>query len=142
MRSLTTIEADLEAAFRREANGPIEIGRLLNEAKEQLDTHGEWLPLLKARFPHAVRTAQNYMGAARLAYKYATVAHLRLSHSALYALVEADNNGDDELVEAVLREAQATPAWIDRDRVNEIWREINLPDPPELPPPAGRRTRR
>jgi Protein of unknown function (DUF3102) len=57
------IEAALEASFKRESRNFIEIGGLLNEAKEQLDSHGKWLPWLKARFPHAVRTAQNYMAA-------------------------------------------------------------------------------
>ena len=64
----------------------INIGNLLLEAKEQLK-HGEWLPWLKANFGSSIRSAQNYMAAARFAAKYATVAHLRLRPTALYLLV-------------------------------------------------------
>jgi hypothetical protein len=58
---------------------------LLLEAKEQLE-HGEWLPWLETYFGKSVRTAQNYMDAARFAIKYATVAHLMLRPTALYVL--------------------------------------------------------
>lgn len=137
-RALSKIEIDLEAEFRREAESPISIGRLLLKAKELLDAHGEWLAWLKNHFPHAVRTAQRCMSAAEFADKYDTVSHLKLAPGALYALAAADNKGNDALVEAVLREAET--AWVDRDRVGQIERALSAPpasddEPPALPPP-------
>jgi Protein of unknown function (DUF3102) len=106
-RPLATIEAALEASFKRETKNIVEIGGLLTEAKEQLDSHGQWLPWLKAKFPHAIRTAQNYMAAHRLAAKYATVAHLNLAPSALYALAQYDHDNKTEVVTVALREENA-----------------------------------
>jgi hypothetical protein len=40
-RDLGAIEADLKAAFEHEAKGPIEVGALLVEAKEQFADHAE-----------------------------------------------------------------------------------------------------
>jgi hypothetical protein len=142
-RPLSTIEKDLEAAFQRERKGPIEIGGLLLEAKEQLDAHGRWLPWLRARFPHAVRTAQNYMSAYKfsLRHKSATVAYLKLSPGGLYALVEADKDDDQGVVERGLREAKTR--WVDASRVHEIVEEFHRPPAPSpapspsTTPPAG-----
>lgn len=142
-RALSKIEADLEGELKREAESPIKIGRLLIKAKELLDAHGEWLPWLKDHFPHARRTAQNYMAAGRFADKYATVAHLKLTAGALYELAGRDNGGDGELVQAVL--AKAATTWIDRDDIGAIADELRQPpasdhddgsEPPALPPPA------
>jgi Protein of unknown function (DUF3102) len=133
-RPLARIEADLAAAFQRESRGAIEIGGLLIEAKEQLDAHGQWLPWLKDKFPHAIRTAQNYMAAHRLAGEYATVAHLKLSTGGLYALVAADNAGDVSVIDKVLQEAKTK--WVDADRVREIAEELR-PPPDPLPPSTG-----
>lgn len=141
-RALSKIETDLEGEFKREAASPIKIGRLLNQAKELLTEHGEWLAWLGDHFPHAARTAQRYMGAAAFAAKYDTVSHLKLAPGALYELASIDNEGDGELVQAVL--ARAETAWIDRDGVNAIAEELRqLPasdhadgsEPPALPPP-------
>jgi len=135
-RPLEAIEADLEAALEREARGPVEIGALLTEAKALLGSHGMWLLWLKAKFPHTARTAQNYMAAAALAAKYATIAHLRLAPGALYALCEADNRGDAVVVERVLHEAET--GWVDADRVREIAREgLWSPPPSSQPEPDG-----
>ena len=141
-RAMSKIESDLEVEFKREAGSPIKIGRLLVKAKELLDAHGDWLTWLNDHFPHARRTAQNYMAAAKFADKYATVAHLKLTPGALYELAGIDNDGDGELVQAVL--ARAETAWIDRDGVGAIAEELRQPpasdhdnssEPPALPPP-------
>jgi len=138
-RPLAKIEADLEAAFRREAKGPIEIGGLLIEAKEQLDAHGKWLPWLVAKFPHSVRTAQDYMSAARFAAKYAMIAHLKITAGGLYALARIDSrdsypNGA-EIIKTALQEAEST--WIGSDRVDDIDCMLNPPDPEPPDPDPG-----
>src|SRR5271166_2067409 len=140
IRPLKKIEADLELAFRREALAPIEIGRLLLEVKEQAG-HGGWLPWLKAKFPHSVSTAENYMNAAKLAGKFPTVGNLKVTPGGLYALIEADNEGDTDVIEGALREAKTR--WVDGGRVREIAKELHLPPAPpptrpsdEPPPPA------
>ena len=142
-RPLKTIAADIATALRHEVRGVVEIGRLLDEAKEQLDEHGRWLPWLRDNFPCSVRTAQNYMAASALAAKYATVAHLRLTVQGLYALVEADRDGNAEAVKAALSEAK--DKWVDDDRVREIIASLRpLPEEPssaeggdEAPPPEA-----
>jgi hypothetical protein len=137
VRPLAKIEAALEASFKRENRSIVEIGGLLIEAKEQLDRHGRWLLWLQAKFPHAIRTAQNYMAAHRFAAKYATVAHLNLAPSALYTLARFDSEGKTKAVKAALREAKTK--WVDYERVYEIYRELtpalDLPPPPA--PPAA-----
>ncbi len=127
-RALSKIETDLEVEFKREADSPIKIGRLLIQAKELLTEHGEWLRWLGDYFPHAARTAQRYMSAAEFAAKYDTVSHLHVTPGALYALAAADSEDNSALIEAALREAESK--WIDQKRVVEILRA-----PPALPPP-------
>jgi Protein of unknown function (DUF3102) len=147
-RSLKRIESELEAAFQREKQGPIEIGGLLAAAKELLTGHGEWLPWLKAKFPHSVRTAQDYMAAHRFATKYATVAHLKVAAGGLYALAVLDNAGNTDMINAALREAETQ--WVDADRVAAIVAELRQPpdttpaedeEPPPSPPEEVEDTR-
>ena len=147
--ALLEIEEALEAAFKRETQGPIEIGRLLIRAKEMHAAHGEWLTWLGFHFPHAVRTSQNYMASAKLADKYATVAHLRLAPGALYKLAAIDGNDANcndgiEIIKRALCEAEIE--WVDGDRVDRIKEEVALerrPPPPATPDdtPLGRRLR-
>ena len=109
--------SDLQAALRRKVADIIAIGSLLLEAQEQLE-HGEWLPWLKLNFGASIRSAQNYMSAARCAAKYATVAHLKLTPSMLYWL-----GGDLEAtpldeINAILKAAETE--WVDLERAGEI----------------------
>ncbi len=127
-RSLARIEADLEAAFKREARGPIEIGGLLLEAKEQL-SHGQWLIWLNSNFPHSVSTCENYINAAKFAAKFPTVVNLKVSPTGFYALAKSDNDGDAEVVKRALHEAETK--WVDAVRVHQIVKELR---PPPLPP--------
>jgi hypothetical protein len=136
-RALSKIETDLEGEFKREAESPIKIGRLLIKAKELLDDHGEWLPWLGNHFPHVARTAQRYMSAAEFADKYDTVSHLQVTPGALYALAAADSEDNRALIEAALREAESK--WIDQKRVVEILRAppaVGEPPPDSGPPPT------
>jgi Protein of unknown function (DUF3102) len=113
-RPLKKIASEIAIALKREAKNVIEVGGLLTEAKEQLDEHGQWLPWLSENFSLSIRTAQNYMAASALAAKYATDAHLLLKVSGLYALVDADRDGNSEAVEAALCEAKVQ--WVGDDR--------------------------
>ena len=142
--SLSILPIFKRRAIKREAKTPIEIGRLLIEAKEQLNEHGEWLDWLGVKFPHTARTAQRYMSTARLAAKYDTVSHLKLSASGLYPLASDGYCDYPELIERVLQEAETK--WIDADRVEEIAAELadeamggddTNDDEAPLPPDAG-----
>lgn len=124
-RPLKKIAAEIATILKREAEHIIELGGLLTEAKEQLDEHGRWLPWLSENFSLKIRTAQKYMAASALACKYALDAHLLLTVSALYALVEADRDGHSEAVEAALCEAKVK--WVDDDRVREIIAALQPP---------------
>jgi len=131
-RPLKKIAAELATVLKSETNSVIKAGRLLAEAKEQLDQHGEWLVWLSENFAHSSRTAQRYQAAYAFTLKYDTVSHLRLSTSALYSLVDAERAGHHEAVEAALAEAETQ--WIDDFRV---WGIVaSLQPPPEPPPDA------
>jgi len=136
-RPLKKIAAEIATALKREVTDVLEVGCLLSEAKEQLDEHGRWLPWLKDNFPLSVRTAQKYMAAAAFASKYELDAHLRLSVSGLYALVDVDRNGEHEAVAAALVEAKTK--WVDDARVTEIVAALRAPPEggDEGPPPDG-----
>jgi hypothetical protein len=135
-RPLKTIAAEIATALKREAKSVIEIGGLLAEAQEQLGARGRWLPWLKANFPCSVRTAQRYLAAGAFAREYDTVSPSRLSVSGLYALVDAERDGNSRVVEAALAEAKTK--WVDDDRVREIIVELTASkagDDTEPPPP-------
>ena len=90
-RDINVIANELKIALKRETTDIVVIGDLLMEAQEQIE-HGEWLTWLKSNFGSSIRTAQNYMEAARFASKYAPVAHLKLRPSALYFLGPKNGN--------------------------------------------------
>ncbi len=139
-RSLKTIASEIAVALKCEVENVIEVGRLLTEAKEQFTTHGQWLPWLRDNFSLSIRTAQKYMAAGAFADEYELDLHLRVSVSALYALVDADRDGNVQAVEAALCEAKAK--WVDDDRVREIIAALQRPDEAgdEEPPSRRRQT--
>ena len=124
-RSLTQIADDIRSRTESIAD-VVEIGRLLVEAQNQVG-HGEWLPWLESEFDFSARTAQNYMAAQEFALKYETVAHLRLTCSALYALASG-GYGDAE-VDAVL--AAAAVGRVTRTRLGEIVDALEQPEEAE-----------
>jgi hypothetical protein len=135
VRDLTQITAELQIALKRETQDIISIGKLLIEAQAQLE-HGEWLPWLKDKehFGSSIRTAENYMCAAKVAAKFATVANLkelRLRPSALYAMGRALETDDEtftpEAIAAIFKEAES--AWVSGSRVYEIAEELWKPPP-------------
>jgi hypothetical protein len=122
-RKLATIETDLAKAMKAEGANVIKIGKLLLEAKKQLE-HGDWLPWLEKNWDRSKRTAENYMAAGRLAAKFATVANLKLRPTALYALGRMiEDPRLQETFDAVL--AEAAEKWVDDARIVEIAGEID-----------------
>jgi hypothetical protein len=124
-RPLKTIAAEIATALKREVTNVIEIGGLLAEAQEQLGARGRWLPWLRDNFPLTPRTAQNYMAASAFAREYETVSHSRLTIRGLYALVDANRDGNVQAVGAALAEAKTKS--VDDDRVREIIAELQAP---------------
>ncbi len=120
-RAIDVIASELQSALRRETVTIIDIGNLLLEAKDQLG-HGEWLPWLKANFGSSIRSAQNYMNAARFAFKNAMVAHLNLKPPVLY-LLGGDTIPLDEKA-AILKVAETE--WVDLERAEEIINSIHF----------------
>jgi hypothetical protein len=121
-RSIKVIASELHIALKRETTDIIAIGDLLLEAKDQLE-HDLWLPWLEINFGSSIRTAQNYMSAARFALKYATVAHLKLKPTALYWLGQnMDIIALDE-IEAILKAAETK--WVDHERAVDIVAAIH-----------------
>ena len=132
-RAIEAIADDLAAALKREASDVVAIGGLLIEAQDQLD-HGQWLPWLETNFGSSIRTADNYMNAARLTAKLESVSNLKLRPTALY-LLGSKLDGQDplfspEAIKAILKVAASE--WVNADRAREIAKSL-LP----LPPPPG-----
>jgi hypothetical protein len=87
-RTLEVIVDELHSTLRRQIADIIKSGELLVEAKEHVG-HGEWLLLLRQELSMSPRTAQRYMKAYEfVSAKNVTVAHLKLSPTALYLLSE------------------------------------------------------
>jgi hypothetical protein len=127
-RPLITIAAEIATSLKREVGDVVKTGGLLAEAKEQLD-HGDWLPWLEKNFPPSARSAQRYMAAAEFAAKYDSVAHLHLEVSALFALLEADQDGHFAAVQAALEEAKVT--WVSAGRVWSIVADLRRAEGPD-----------
>jgi hypothetical protein len=132
-RDLKVIIPELHAALRRESADVIAVGRLLTEARDQLD-HGEWLPWLEENFSMmSVRSAENYMDAARFADKFASVANLKLRPTALYLLGHdlACPSGlyDHKAISAILKAAKTE--WISAERAYGIAMSLVKPKPPK-----------
>lgn len=90
VRSIEIITEEILFYKRQAGSAIIEIGRRLNEAKEQL-SHGEWLPWLQEKVDFSERSAQNFMRLAREYEKSAEIADLGASKAlALLALPESE----------------------------------------------------
>jgi Protein of unknown function (DUF3102) len=123
-RTIEDVELELSYALQNKTSGMLEIGRLLNEAKD-LVKHGQWLLWLRRYSALPERSAQNYMKAAtfvgELLAKYETVSYLELAYlnpKAIYALQTGKYS--DEIVERVLAAAAAGQRHINEADVKEI----------------------
>src|SRR5271169_5262248 len=121
-RTLADVELDLSEALRRKTGGMLEIGRLLNEAKDLIE-HGQWLSWLRRYTALTSRSAQRYMKAASWAdaRKSDTVSLFDLQHlspRAIYAL--ASGKYDDEVVELVLSAAATAQRHLNETDVSDI----------------------
>jgi hypothetical protein len=121
-RTIKVIVDELQIALKRETADIIAIGELLLEAQALLE-HGLWLPWLKLNFGSSVRTAQNYMSAARFASKYATVAHLKLRPSVLYWLGQNLEAIPLDEIEAIFKVAETK--WVDVEHALAIIEAIH-----------------
>jgi hypothetical protein len=109
-RTLEHICGELSLAIQNRTAGMLEIGRLLNEAKDLIDEHGAWLPFLK-RHRIEERTAQRYMRAAKWAADWTGKSDNLsdfdlglITPQAIYAL--SSGKFSDDVVEHVISAAQ------------------------------------
>lgn len=92
-RDLEIIESEILFFKRQAGQSIIEIGKRLNEAKEQLG-HGEWLPWLRDKVDISERSAQDFMRLAREYSKSAEIADLGATKAlALLALPVSERGG-------------------------------------------------
>jgi hypothetical protein len=118
-RELSVILDDIDAVLKSDTANIICVGKLLIEAKAQVD-HGQWLPLLEQRFDFSERTARNYIKAAKYANrKSATIADLKISPSVLYALAGGQSTYL-EVEDRILKAAETER--VDEERAHEIWK--------------------
>jgi hypothetical protein len=123
---LADITEKLHAAFKKQSQDVIEIGRLLGAAKKELQ-HGAFLPWLRTEFSLSVRSAERYMAThkfwvqvvAPLA-KSAKMADFKLRPSALFALVELHSKGTlpTEMLQRLLSVCQKR--WIGKADAEEM----------------------
>jgi len=119
-RVIGDVITDLNAVLGAQTVNIIKAGALLLEARDMVD-HGGWLPWLEKNFSLSIRTAANYMAAAKFAAKYdpkfATIANLNAC--ALYWLAGEE---DEEVIREVLTQAQ--DQRVDEDRAIDIANQI------------------
>jgi Protein of unknown function (DUF3102) len=110
--------------LKRRTADILSIGSLLAEAKEKIP-RGQWLPWLKKECSMSERSAQNYVKAAEFAAKYATVADLNLSPSALFLISRHDRR---EIVDAVVKAAKEKHLGCDqvKEIVDKTLAELNV----------------
>jgi hypothetical protein len=115
-RDLRAIVADIHAVLKRGTADIIDAGRLLCEAKAQVD-HGDWLAWLEREFSLSERSAQKYMLAYTWATKNAPDADLtNLSPSLIYEMSNKKSlyNQMPDAVAAILKEATEKRVGSDR----------------------------
>jgi Protein of unknown function (DUF3102) len=122
-RTLADVERELGFALRAKTGAMLDIGRLLNEAKDHLDDHGQWLPWLRRYSALSERSTQRYMKAARWvdSLKSDTVSDLDLAYLSTRAIYELSSGKyDDKVVEQVLSAAAAAQRHLNETDVEEI----------------------
>lgn len=97
VRSLQVIETEIKFYKRQTAEGIIEIGNRLIEAKAQLK-HGEWKEWLINKVDFTERTAQRFMKVAEETSKTTTLSDLPISK--VYALLDVPAEERDEFIES------------------------------------------
>ena len=104
---------------------------MLIEAQEQLK-HGEWFRWLEKNFGASVRTATNYMNAARFTAQIGNVADLKLRPTALDLLGEELDSPDglysSKAIKAILKTAETE--WVNAERARAIATSLLPPPPP------------
>jgi hypothetical protein len=88
--SLATIAANINRLDRASLGNIFGIGKLLLEAKKQLD-YGQWGHWLDKEFGWSADTADRYMASATLAATFRTVRNLKLPLTVIYALAKLDD---------------------------------------------------
>lgn len=121
-RPIEVITAEIWAYKQQAGYAILEIGRRLNEAKEQL-THGEWLPWLKEKVEFSEVTAQRFMRLAREYTNPSTVTDLGAS-KALTLLVLPASERDEFLAEKhIVHGEEKTPFEMSKTELAAVIKE-------------------
>lgn len=136
---LANIENRLHDNMNRLADSMIDIGRCLNQAKdEKLVPHGQWAEWVQTHTGFTVRQAQRYMQVAREVSNTSTLSHLEFSKvHALLALppaeresfaeeVGADDLSVRELKEAISEKLEAARRETEEERNKRIELENSM----------------
>lgn len=102
----------ITAAWSKVGDGVFEIGRLLNDAKAELE-YGEWTTMVEGALPFSLRTAQRFMAIAADENRIRTIAHEETTNlslppepSVLYQMSRLP----DETLRNAIRTGAITPA--------------------------------
>jgi hypothetical protein len=135
---LRQIADRLRRRYRGKVVGVLETGQDFARARELHAEPGKWLDWLKKNSPDPDRTVRRYIRTyewCKVRAILATVANLKLSVSALYALVEGDY--DDEVTKIVFKRAKAE--WVRRDDVLALAQYVKeKPQPQPKPKPESK----
>lgn len=121
-RTIADVTAEIRFYKAQTAQGIIEIGKRLLEAKSMLD-HGQWLPWLREQAQFSERVAQNFM---RIAAEYSnTNMDSYLPYSKLLALLAVPAEEREEFIEVTheVSGKQKTVAEMSRRELEQVIRE-------------------
>jgi hypothetical protein len=121
----------ISAAWQKGLDSILETGRLLLKAKEELDEHGAWLPMIRKHLPFGADTAQKLMAIARNPVLTNT-AHARFlpaRSDTLYQLSRLDAKRGEGTLLAKIKDGTITPKT-KREEVTEWLKPPSGGDPP------------
>lgn len=121
-RTIADVTAEIRFYKAQTAQGIIEIGKRLLEAKSMLD-HGQWLPWLREQAQFSVKAAQRYM---QLATEYSNATPVSyLPYSKLLALLAVPAEEREEFIEVPheVSGEQKTVAEMSRRELEQVIRE-------------------
>lgn len=121
-RTIADVTAEIRFYKAQTAQGIIEIGKRLLEAKSMLD-HGQWLPWLRDQAHFSVQTAQRFMKVATEYSNASPVTHL--PYTKLLALLAVPAEEREEFIEVPheVSGEQKTVAEMSRRELEQVIRE-------------------
>jgi hypothetical protein len=127
----------ISAAWQKGLDSILETGRLLLKAKEELDEHGAWLPMIRKHLPFGPNMAQRLMKIARnpILTNTARAPFLPAHSETLYQLTRLDEKLGEGTLLAKIEDGTITP----KTKREEVTAWLNPPSDGDPPPTIAKR---